>query len=104
MLASMDLQQPVDHPHLLLAAVVLSLPAMLPLARFFFTDFDTFKRDLRLEDPISLVLWWFGWPIWMYSRWRDENELDLRIVLFIACYAAVVLGIYHLLLKLGHYH
>lgn len=104
MLGAMNLSQLVAHPHLLVAAALLSLPALLPLARFFFTDFDTFKRDLSLEDPIRLVLWWFGWPVWMYYRYWDDNELDLRIFVFLACYAAVVAGIYHLLLWLGHYH
>lgn len=93
----------IAHPHLLIVAAVLSLPVLWPFARFFFSDFDTFRRDLNWGDPLMLLLWWFGWPVYLYRQWWDDDGLDLRIFLFLACYAGVVAAVYQLLLKLAHY-
>jgi hypothetical protein len=82
----------VDHPSLLLLAVLLCLPVAFPLARFFFDDFDTFKREAGLDTDIDRSIWLLGGvPAnpWLY----------LKVIGFLEAYAAVALAAYQLFTK-----
>ena len=41
----------VAYPYLAMIAVVLTIPFLLPLARFFFGDSDQFAEDLGVTTP-----------------------------------------------------
>ncbi|MBL6751559.1 MAG: hypothetical protein ISP90_13615 [Nevskia sp.] len=84
----------VDHPKLLLLAAILSAPALFPLARFFFDDFSTFKRDVGLDNSVGRFAWLIGWPL-------EEWTLRYRIAGFAGCYAVVVAAVYQLCVEIG---
>ncbi|MDR3418739.1 MAG: hypothetical protein P4L83_21405 [Nevskia sp.] len=84
----------VAHPKLLIVAAVICLPALLPLARYFFDDVETFKRDLGLGNSVGRFAWLIGTPL-------EEYTLELRIFCFVGCYGIVVLLAYSLMEKIG---
>jgi hypothetical protein len=76
-----------EHPHALVAAVILCLPAAFPIARYFFDDVETFKKDLGVDSEFDRSLWLLGAE-------RIDRGLYIKIIGFLAAYAAVVLAVY----------
>jgi hypothetical protein len=45
-----------DHPYVLIASIVICLPALIPLSRFFFDDLESFLGDLGYRKGYDI--WW----------------------------------------------
>jgi hypothetical protein len=82
-----------EYPRILLIAAFVCVPAMFPLARFFFNDLTTFKRDVGLDSSVGKFAWLIGNPL-------EEYTLGFRIFAFAGCYTLVVLAAYQLIEKL----
>ena len=84
----------VQHPRVFAVAAVICIPALFPLARYFFEDFASFRRDAGLDNSVGRFAWLIGSPL-------EEYTLYLRIIRFLGGYVIFVAAIYQLLLKVG---
>ena len=81
-----------DHPWLLVAMAILLLPALFPIWRFFFDDFQMFKQEAAREYQQNRVLWLFGTP-------RIRVSFAQRVLGTVACYALFVAAVYQLVCR-----
>ena len=73
----------IEHPLLLLFTTLVCSPALIPLFKFFFDDWETFLEELGYRE--SDDIWWKMLRIdWHSSR------LLLQILLMLACFGIPV--------------
>ena len=77
----------VAHPGTLLIVGIACSPALLPLARFFFDDLETFKSEAGLDYDHNRALWLLGWP-------RLSLQLRIKAIGFVAVFAGLVTAVY----------
>jgi len=87
----------IEHPKTLVVAALVCLAALPAIARYFFDDFDSFKRDLGLDQDNSLGRW-----SWLLGG-RMEYTFDWRAIGFVGVYAGLVAAVYQILVKLEHW-
>jgi hypothetical protein len=73
----------LNHPFTLVVIALFSIPALIPLARFFFDDLETFLNDLgyRADDDT----WW---KIIRLSQYNIE--FILKLIALVGCYVILV--------------
>ena len=86
----------IEHPKTLVVAALVCLPALPAIARYFFDDFDTFKRDTGLDNSAG------RWG-WLLGLGRIEYTLDWRMLGFVGAYVGLTAAVYQLLVKLQHW-
>lgn len=84
----------VHHSRVLLLGALVCLPVLMPLASFFFDDFESFRRDLGIDDNVNRYSWIFGRP-------TLERGLGYRIAGFVGSYIVLVSMTYCALVDLG---
>ena len=77
----------VEHPLTLVVVAVACSPVLLPLARFFFDDLETFKSEAGLDYDHNRLLWLLGWP-------RVSLQLKVKVVGFVGVFASLVMAVY----------
>ena len=80
-----------DHPGLLFALAILLLPAVFPIRRFFFDDFETFKQEAIREYQQNRLLWLLGTPRIRFSL--DNAFLALSLVTLCSCWPYISLSV-----------
>ena len=78
-----------EHPFVLLAAAIGSLPALFPIIRWFFDDFDTFKSESGLEYDHNRALWLLGLP-------RTNWDFGFKLMGIAGGYGLLVLAMYQI--------
>ena len=73
----------IQHPVILLLATLLCSPALIPVFKFFFDDWETFIEDLGYRE--SDDIWWKLIRIDMHS-----SGFFLKLLLMIACFCIFV--------------
>jgi hypothetical protein len=77
----------IEHPATLVVVAILCSPALIPLARFFFDDFETFKAETGLHYAHNRFLWILGWP-------RVSWQFRIKTAAFIAVFVVLVTVVY----------
>ncbi len=77
----------VEHPATLVVIAIAGSPVLLPLARFFFEDIETFKSEAGLDYEHNRWLWLLGWP-------RLSLQLQLKVVGFVGIFGILVALLY----------
>ena len=77
----------VAHPAILIVIAIACSPVLLPLARFFFEDFETFKSEAGLDYDHNRWLWLLGWP-------RLTLQLQFKVVGFVGIFGILVALLY----------
>ena len=78
-----------DHPYVLAAAALVSLPVLFPIVRFFFDDFDSFRDEAGLYYEQDRALWLLGVA-------RTDRNFGFKLVGIVAAYTLVALAAYQL--------
>ena len=82
----------IQHPGLLFVGLVLCIPLMLPVARFFFEDWETFKQDLGLGTEFDRSMWLLGGV-------PSNPDLCFKMIGFLSVYAGAVAAAYQVLVR-----
>ena len=86
---------PVDHPLLLIVAIILSLPCLPAIGRTFFTNYDEFLSDSGLADPTERLGFFIDAFRLMNSYgWTSSRGVFLNIIWFLVIVAALITGLY----------
>jgi hypothetical protein len=72
-----------DHPALLLIAALVCSPALIPLSKFFFDDWETFLEELGYRERDDI--WWKLIRIDMHSSF-----FFLKILFLLTCFGILV--------------
>lgn len=88
----------VEHPYLLIAAIVIALPVLVPLGRLFFVNRDEFAEEIgitpgpgRLELLLDALVVAFA-PPFFGLRWAI-----VKLIALLVCWSAFIAAAYHLL-------
>ncbi len=82
-----------DHPKLLLVATVLCIPALWPITRFIFEDFETFKAEAGLRTEFDRKLWLLGCL-------PGNPYFYFKLICLVGGYVAVLSAMYQVLIRL----
>jgi hypothetical protein len=74
---------PIDHPIILAVLTIACLPALWPLARFFFDDLESFLDEAGLSREHDRWLWILGFP-------RYGLHLHSKIIGFVGFFVILV--------------
>lgn len=83
----------IQHPHFLVIAMLVCIPLLFPLARFFFGDFESFKEDIGLGNDSDRSLWRLGFL-------PADPISYFKIIGFFGIYTGAVAVVYQLLTKI----
>ena len=87
-----NLLQLFAHPRLLILAGLLCIPALWPIARFIFEDFETFKAQAGLSRELDQKLWILGFC-------PSNPYRYVKITCFFGAYFAIVVAVYQILVR-----
>jgi hypothetical protein len=77
-----------DHPLLIIVAALACVAAALPVARFFFDDFATFKEEFGLQRDWERGLWLLGFtPSSPMTYVKVIGFIGTLLIIFLAAYS-----------------
>lgn len=77
----------IEHPLLLIIALIACAPALFPLARFFFTDLESFLDETGLSTS------WGRW-MWLLGAVPRHPQLSWKLTGFIGTFGILVWAVY----------
>jgi hypothetical protein len=83
----------IQHPYLLVLAMLICIPLLFSLGRFFFDDFETFKQEVGLGNDFDRSLWLLGCI-------PSNPILYFKIIGFFGIYSGATAAVYQLLTKI----